>query len=74
MPSVALREQGMAAGRSRLYRCSCSGVKIKIIFPAGTTTHRVFTARVDFKVHVVNSAGLKFVKIGINQILWLWVS
>lgn len=74
MPSVALRERGMAAGRSRLRHCSCSGVKIKINFLASTTAPRVFTARVVFKDHVVNSAGLKGVKIGINQISWLQVS
>lgn len=66
---MALRERGMAAGRSHLRRCSCSGVKIKIIFPAGAIGPCVFKARVVFKDLVVNSAGLKGVKIGINQIL-----
>lgn len=74
MPSVALWESGRAAGRSRLCHYSCSGVKIKIIFLAATTGPRVFTAWVVFKDHVVNSAGPKGVKIGINLISWLRVS
>lgn len=59
---MALREQGMVVGRSCLCYCSCSDVKIKIIFLASTTVHSVFTVWVVFKDQVMNSAGLKSVK------------
>lgn len=73
-PSMALWERDVVAGRSCLRHCSCSAVKVQRIFLAGTTGPPVVTAWVVLEACVENPAGLKGLKIGINQISWLQVS